>query len=166
MSEDIAIATWGLVFVTAVLAIITAYYAKQTRDLVSRERRALQVALLKDELEQAIGPLFAFASAVRAAFEKQHRTIDLNAITDGFETELVLYLKRDYIDELVLRNSHLIDPQIAKHWIKEQWVRGSLDRKLDYVGIHVNKGTVAWIQGIEQKYSELKKRYEELTSVS
>jgi hypothetical protein len=166
MSDDIAIATWGLAIVTLALVIITGYYAKQTRNLVDRERKALQVAILKDELEQAIGPLFTFATAIRAAFHKENPTVDLNHITEGYDSILTLYLKRDYFDELMLKKPHLIDPQIMAHWIEEQWVRSEargLERSLAYVSIHVNQGTLTWIQDIEQKYGALKKAYEQLT---
>lgn len=164
MADDVTIATWFLVLVTAVLVIMTGYYAKQTKNLVSREKLNLEVALLRDELENVMGPLFIFATAIRAAFHKQHPTIDLGTpLTDGFDSVVTLYLKRGYFDELILRKPHLIDEHLREHWIEEQWVRTlPFDRKLIYVSVHVNKATVAWIDSIEGKYHALKKQYEEL----
>ena len=103
MNDDIVIATWVLGLATIALVAITGYYAKQTKNLVSRQKMDLDVALLRDELENAIGPLFIFATAIRAAFHKQHQTIELKSLTDGFESIVTLYLKRGYLDDLILK---------------------------------------------------------------
>jgi hypothetical protein len=145
MTNDLVVATWVLAAGTGALAVITVYYTVQTRNLVKRERRALEVSMLEDELEQAVGALFGFVIAIRAAFQKEYPTIDLDNITEGYDQVLILYLRRSYLDNLMISKSHLIGRQVMAHWITEQWVREphGLDRKLSYVAIHVSKETLA-----------------------